>query len=194
MRYSVKFRQKRKLYFLVDYFKIVRYFLYTVGIIIFYALDRVPDSLVYFFIGARPVYLVPLVLVITTLEEKRVGFIFSIIVGILLDLDFNYKLGFFTITLPIASLVLNIVITRKENRKSFLDVFFIFLFVFCIFSLEFLLFCILKGHKEILFELLNFYLPKLLYTSLTIPLFYLFNKTIFLFFSKKSRVENGSSE
>ena len=164
------------------------------GIIIFYALERVPDSLICFFTGARPVYLVPLVLVITTLEEKRVGFIFSIIVGILLDLDFNYKLGFFTIILPIVSLFLNIVITKKENRKSFLDVFFIFLFVFCIFSLEFLLFCILKGHKEILFELLNFYLPKLLYTSLTIPLFYLFNKTIFLFFSKKSRVENGNSE
>lgn len=169
----------------MDCFKIVRYFLYTVGIIVFYALERVPDSLIYFFTGVRPVYLIPLALVITTLEEKRVGFIFSAIVGILLDLDFNYKLGFFTITLPIVSLFLNIVITKKEDRKFLPTIFFIFISVFCIFSLEFLLFCILKGHKEIFFELLNFYLPKLLYTSLTIPLFYLFNKTIFLFFSKK---------
>ena len=155
------------------------------GIIIFYAIERIPDSLVYFFTGVRPLYLIPLALVITTLEEKRASFIFSIFVGILLDLDFNYKLGFFTITLPIVSLVLNVVINKKENKKFLQTVFFIFISVLFIFSIDFFFFCILKGHKEILFELLNFYMPKLLYTSLVIPLFYLFNKTIFLFFSKK---------
>lgn len=174
---------------MLDYFKIIRYFLYTVGIFIFYAIQRVPESLVYFFTGARPVYLVPLVLVISVLENKKAGLVFCILVGILIDLDFNYKLGFFTIILPFFSIILNKVFEKIECKKSFISVNFLIMFsAILIFSLEFLFFCVLKNHKGILFEFLNFYIPKIGYTALTIPVFYLFNKAIFTFFNKENRV------
>lgn len=169
----------------MDYFKIVRCFLYTTGVFVFYAIEKVPESLVYFFTGTRPLYLLPLVLVICALENKKTGFAFCVLVGILMDLDCNYKLGFFTIILPFLSILLNTAFEKLITANFFSINFFIFVSVVLIFTLEFLFFCVLKSHKETLFEFINFYIPKICYTSLTIPVFYLFNKTVFMFFSKK---------
>ena len=169
----------------MDYFKMIRYFLYATGIFIFYVIERVPESLVYFFTGTRPLYLLPLVLVICVLENKKAGFMFCVLAGILMDLDCSYKLGFFTIILPFLSILLNVIFEKLITANFFSVNFFIFISVVLIFTLEFLFFCVFKSHKELAFEFTSFYVPKIGCTSLTIPVFYLFNKTIFMFFTKK---------
>lgn len=169
-----------------DIFKFVRFFLYALVIVFFFTFQRVPESLVYFFTGTRPIYLVPIALSISTLEERRAGVLFSLLAGVMIDVDSSYKLGFYTILLPIISVILNNILNKRLLMNSFTSVSLIFVSVLIVCLLELILFLIFTGRGAGSFNFVVFYLKRLFYTSVSVPFFYFFNKSIFLFFRKEA--------
>ena len=169
MRYSSLFKKC---------FNVAKYFAYIFEIFIFYTIQRVPNSLIQFLFNIRPIYLLPITLVITIFEGKIVGLIFSIIVGMLLDLEFSFNLGFYTIVLGILSLLISTFFEKNIKINFFTVNILVLSSVIVVFFLEFLFFFVFKGYKDAFYALINFYLPQLGFTTLTIPLFYFFNKTI----------------
>ena len=159
-------------------FNVLKYFAYIFEIFIFYTIQRVPNSLIQFLFNIRPIYLLPITLVITIFEGKTVGLIFSIIVGILLDLEFSFNLGFYTIVLGILAFVVSTFFEKNIKINFFTVNILVLSFVIVVFILKFLFFFVFKGYKDAFYALINFYLPQLGFTALTIPLFYFFNKTI----------------
>ena len=175
---------------MTDYFKIIRYIVYSIEIVIFFAIQRVPESLMYFFTGTRPLYLIPLAFTVTVLEGKKPGFIFSIIAGVLIDLDSSFNLGFYTVILPVVSLFLNDILEKIINVNFFSATVLIFSFILVISILEILFLYITKFQKDNLLELTNLYFPRSFFTFLTIPVFYLFNRAICLILKKSSKVKD----
>ncbi len=169
MRYSSLFKKC---------FNVAKYFAYIFEIFIFYTIQRVPNSLIQFLFNIRPIYLLPITLVITIFEGKTVGLIFSIIVGMLLDLEFSFNLGFYTIVLGILSLIISAFFEKNIKINFFTVNILVLSSVIVVFILEFLFFFVFKGYKYAFYALIDFYLPQLGFTALTIPLLYFFNKTI----------------
>lgn len=158
--------------------KFIKYFAYSLEILIFYTIQRVPMTLTYTLLGIRPVYLIPIALVISVFEGKKVGMIFSIIVGIILDLESSFNLGFYTIALGTVAFMLGMLFEKTIKPNFITAVASVLLAMLLICILEFLFLFVFKGFREIWFALINLYLPKTFFTALTVPIFYFFNKTI----------------
>ena len=160
------------------YFKVIKYFAYILEILVFYTIQRVPKSLTCFLFNISPVYLIPITFTITIFEGKIAGLVFSIFIGILLDLESSYNLGFYTIVLGIFALLISLFLEKAIKVNFFMANALVLSSVVAICLLEFLFFFIYKGYKDAFYALTNFYLPRLGFTAMTIPLFYFFNKTV----------------
>ncbi len=168
-----------------DIFEFIRYFAYFLEVILFFVIQRCPATLFFSLTGTQPIYLVPIALSISILEKKSIGLLYSLMQGIIIDVDFTYKLGFYTIMLPIFSIILNSCLKKRLQMNSFVSIFLIYIFILLTSLLEPLFLSIFTEIHFGAFEYFNFYLKRSVFTLIVAPLFYLFSRAISLFLKKE---------
>ena len=156
-------------------FKLLRYIAYTLEIIVFYVLEQTPRFVPEVF-GAKPLLLLPIIIMIALFEGERVALGFGIFIGVLLDSSFSWNLGFYAITIPILGYILGL-ISRNIIKNTFPTAMIVSaLSIFSIYTLHFLIYYVLSGFIYTLYAYFFHYLPNIFYTLFTCILFYYFNK------------------
>lgn len=156
-------------------FKLLRYIAYTLEIIVFYVLEQTPRFVPEVF-GAKPLLLLPIIIMIALFEGERVALGFGILVGVLLDISFSWNLGFYAITIPILGYILGL-ISRNVIKNTFPTAILVSAAsIFLVYTLHFLFYYIFSGFHYALYAYLFHYLPAIFYTLFTCILFYYFNK------------------
>ena len=85
----------------MDRYKIIRYFAYTIEILILYMVQETPGLLPEIG-GARPVLLIPAAISIAMFESELAGIAFGLLCGLFLDIGMGGVLGFHGLLLAAA--------------------------------------------------------------------------------------------
>lgn len=76
----------------------LRFFAYSLEIIVLYVLQGTPLLLPEIF-GSKPCLLLPVALTIAVFESETVAMVFGFVCGLLTDIGFSGKIGFYTVVL-----------------------------------------------------------------------------------------------
>ncbi len=171
--------------------KTIRIFIYIIQLFILASIQQVPGFIPEIY-GGRPLLILPLILTVALLEGNYVGFIFSLVSGIIMDLSLGNHIGVQLFVIGIIGYILG-----KVKEKLFKDSVFTFIF-FCIliepffiimrFYLNQGIFVVNQEHIKLMF--INHIIPGVLYTICISPVIYLFNRPIFYFIREKEAEQN----
>lgn len=163
-----------------DKFKIIRYFAYTVEILVLFVVQQTPGLLPELF-GARPVPVLAAAISIAMFESETAGMSFGLLSGLLVDLGMGNTLGFHALFMAIFCYAVGVMaknllhtnlITALLLGASILAVLFFFQWVF---------YYVLDSHAdEIWYTFSRHYFPRFVYTWAFMPLVYLFNRAFAL--------------
>ncbi|MBQ7810567.1 MAG: rod shape-determining protein MreD [Clostridia bacterium] len=78
----------------------LRYFAYSLEIVILFVISSTPHFLPEIF-GSKPCLLLPLALAIAVFESETVAMSFGFVCGLLTDIGFSGKIGFYTVVLTL---------------------------------------------------------------------------------------------
>ena len=134
----------------MDRYKIIRYFAYTIEILILYMVQETPGLLPEIG-GARPVLLIPAAISIAMFESELAGIAFGLLCGLFLDIGMGGVLGFHGLLLAAAC--------------------------YGVF-LQWVFFYLLYGYEYSGYALVTRYLPRMAYSFCTMPLCYAFNRAL----------------
>lgn len=159
-------------------YKCIRYFAYFIEIIVLYIIEQIPN-----FIpdinGAGPLLVIPVVYIIALFEGEKVALFFGFFTGILLDISSSGRIGFYTIVLAITAYILGVTARYIIETVNFFNVLIgSLLSLFIVYLLYFLIMFIMKGNQEAIYAFMNYYLVGMVYTFLTVPLLYFFNRAL----------------
>ena len=155
--------------------RLLRYLAYTIELIVFSNVVNT-QNLLPVFCRSKPMFLILISFFISIFEGKKTGVFFGILTGILMDISFQGKLGFYLLIIPIFGFILGEIserVIKQDDLTSMIVCFFsVVVFVF----LEFLILYVFKGYDQKIYTFFNYYLTKLVYTTVFIPVVYFFNK------------------
>lgn len=159
-------------------YKYVRYLAYLIEILVLYVIEQIPN-----FIpdinGSRPIIVLPVVFVIALFEGEKVALFFGLFTGMLLDVSSSGRIGFYTIVLALTAYFLGLIARYIIETVNFLNTLIgCFLSIFIIYSLYFLIMFVIKNYQEAMYALTNYYFVGMIYTFLTVPLIYYFNRAL----------------
>lgn len=83
----------------------LRYLAYSLEIIILFALQSTPALLPEIF-GSKPCLLLPVALTVAVFESETAAMIFGFVCGMLTDIGFSGKIGFYTVALTLLCFVI----------------------------------------------------------------------------------------
>lgn len=156
---------------------VIRWFIYFLEIIFFYALERSYNLIPEVF-GGRPVILIPVFIAVSIFEKEYASMIFGIVIGSFLDVSIGNFIGIQTIFLFILGYVLGVLFTYFVNL-NFLTFFFTSLIVIpLIFGYRFLFFYILPGFDNVQYAFIHHLVPCAIYTAVISPVVYFINRYI----------------
>lgn len=164
----------------------MRYFAYFLEIIIFYILDQTPN-IIPNISGIKPTLLIPVLFMIALFEGEKVGFVFGIFIGFLLDISFSWSIGFFTIIMSVSGYIIGLIARRVVKSNLSTAMIISAISIFFIYSLHFLFYYLINGYGNNLYAFTFHYIPRMAYTMLISPLMYFFNRT----FALNIRKEKG---
>lgn len=173
-------------------YKMLRYLAYTLEIIVFYVLEQTP-RLIFPIFGAKPLFIIPALLMISLFEGEMAGFGFGIFVGVLLDVSFSWSLGFYTVVMPIMGYVVGW-ISRNIIKNTLPSAALLSgIFVPVIYTLHFLVYYVFSGYTDTLYAYIHHYLPGIFYTFSTCVLFYYFNRAFAVIIRDENSPEDGAN-
>lgn len=166
----------------MDRFKALRYFAYTVEILVVFMLQETPGLIPPLF-GARPTLLLPLALSIAMFESETAAMGFGLLSGLLIDFGISGTLGFHGLLLTvlcysIGVMVINLLRTNLLTALltaavSLAVIFFLqWIFYYVLFDYQHLY----QNEKYVVYSLTNHYFPRYCYTLALTPVFYYFNR------------------
>ena len=157
--------------------KYLRWFAYIIDIIIFFAIQQTPGLIPLAF-GSKPILLIPILISIALFEDEITGLWFGVFIGLLMDFGFSNILGFNCILMAIFGYLLGF-ISANFIKVNLLSGFICAVLISLIaYLMHFVFFYLLQMYENYGYILLNNYLPRLIYTIIVFPIFYLFNKSI----------------
>lgn len=160
-------------------FKILRYILYGVELLVLFVFQGTPHLVPELF-GGRPNLLFPAVLTIAMFEPKLPSLFFGLAGGLLTDIGNGGVIGFFAIIATIFCYFTSH-LTSEIIRTSLLTSIIITLIaVPAALGLHFVLFYILPGYGEVGYFFINHYLSRILYTIAIMPILYFINRNLAL--------------
>lgn len=161
----------------MDRYKTLRWIAYFSEIIIFYILQNTPGLLPEI-MGARPVLLISTVLTIAMFEGELAGIGVGIIAGLLIDFGGSGILGFHAIVLVIVCYFVGL-LTMNLIRTNLLTALALSAIAIpLIFTLQWVFFYVVWGYGTDGYVYVTHILPRALYTFLTVPIVYFFNRAI----------------
>lgn len=158
-------------------FTALKYFAYTLEIILVFVLQQTPFFLPEIF-GAKPVMLIVVAITIACFEKEIPTTIFAVLCGVFLDLGFSGNIGFYAIVLTLLCYLISNIF-RDYMMVTFLNSLAVTSVITVILILlHFLFFYVMKGYSQGGYYFVHHYLGRIFYTILTFPLFYLLNKNL----------------
>lgn len=159
-------------------FKILRYILYGIELLVLFILQGTPNLVPGLF-GGRPNLLLPAVLTIAMFEPRNPALIFGAVGGLLTDISGGVT-GFFAIVLTLLCYFTSH-LTNEIIRTSFLTAVLITLIAIpSVFGLHFLFFYVFQGYGETGYFFMNHYIPRIIYTVAIMPILYFINRSLAL--------------
>lgn len=160
-------------------FKILRYILYGIELLVLFILQGTPNLIPELF-GGKPNLLFPAVLTISMFEPKLPALFFGLAGGLLTDIGNGGIIGFFAI-ISVIFCYFTSHLTSEIIRTSLLTAMIITLIAIPItIGLHFLFFYILPGYGEVGYFFINHYLSRILYTIVITPILYFINRNLAL--------------
>jgi rod shape-determining protein MreD len=156
---------------------IIRWLIYFLEIILFYALER-NYNLVPEMFGGRPVILIPTFIAIAIFEKEYVSMVFGIIIGIFLDVDIGGPIGIQTIFLFILGYILGVLFTYFINLNFWTFFLTSLIIISVIIGYRFLFFYIIPGFDNIQYAFVRHLVPSAIYTAVVSPIAYFINRYI----------------
>lgn len=159
-------------------YKYVRYLAYFIEIIVLYIVEQVPNF-VPGINGAKPLIVLPVVIVVALFEGEKAGLAFGFLTGLLLDISSTGRIGFYTMVLALVAFFVAILARYTIESLNFVNVLVgCAVAVAVVYALHFLVMFVIKGHKELIYALTNYYFFGALYTLLMAPVIYFFNRAL----------------
>lgn len=159
-------------------FTVVRYFAYSLEILVLFVLQGTPQFLPEIF-GGKPVFLIPLAIIIACLEKELPAMFFSLGCGVLLDIGFSNNIGFYAILITVICFFVS-VIFRDYMVVSFLNTMaFAGVGIVVVMLLHFFVFYVLKGYDHGGYYFVHHYISRIIYTFVFVTPFYFLNKGLF---------------
>lgn len=163
----------------MDRYKVIRYFAYTIEILILYMVQETPGLLPEAF-GARPVLLIPAAISIAMFESELAGIGFGLLCGLFLDIGMGSVLGFHGLLLTVACYFVGL-LTADLIQTNFLTALLLAAgSVVGILFLQWVFFYLLYGYAYSGYALLTRYVPRMLYSFCIMPILYAFNRALAL--------------
>lgn len=156
-------------------YKFLRCLAYFLGIVVSYALQMTPGLLPRIF-GALPLLILPIALTVSMLEDEITGLAFGLFCGLLIDFGMGSLLGFHALLLGLLCYLVGILCVNLVKTNLFTAVLFSLLVTFILYSLQFFFFYFLRGYDLPGHVYVRYYLPRMAYTWIVTPVFYLINR------------------
>lgn len=158
-------------------YKALRFFAYSIEILIFYIIQGTPKFIPSIF-GSKPCMLIPIAITIAVFESEIAAMIFGTVCGILTDIGYGNTIGYFAITLCIICFFIgffyqNVIVTNLINT-SIIG----FITVVLVLGFHFVIFHISQGNPNPKEYFISHYISRILYTFALVPLFYYLNKLL----------------
>lgn len=165
--------------------KILRFTSYGLEILIFFILQGIPNLIPELF-GGKPILLIPLAIAIACFENEIPAMAIGVASGAMLDFGTGTTVGFYTILMTIICYFLGYISDNYFNTKLLSVLALAFVIIPVILSLKFLIYYVFKGYDYTGFYFLHHTLPSMIYTFVTVPVFYGINLFISRGFSSES--------
>lgn len=161
----------------MDKYKWIRYFAYTIEILVFFMVQETPGLIPWLF-GARPVLLIPVALSIALFESEKAAMGFGLFCGLLIDLGMGGVLGFHSLLLTVICYTLG-VLAANLIRTNFLTAMIVAISVCAlVLILQWVFFYVLFGYEDPVYTLTAHYMPRFFYTVACMPIGYYFNRAL----------------
>ena len=166
---------------MTDRKKLLRYCAYTIEIIVIYLLNETPGLIPPVF-GARPVLLLPVAVSIAVFESETAAIGFGLFCGILLDFGMSggASIGFHTLLLCILCYCAALMAIHLLRASLLSALLLSTVAVALILLLQWLFYYVFSGYEYPGFALVSHFLPRFVYTLLSVPLIYAFNRAFAL--------------
>ncbi len=161
-------------------YKLLRYFAYTVEILVLFMVQQTPGLLPEV-AGARPVLLIPAAVSIAVFESETAAMGFGLFCGLLLDFGMTAStLGFHAILLTIVCYCCGVMVINLLRTSLFTDVLLSAGAAALIFLLQWVFYFILYNYQYSFYALTAHLIPRFFYTLAFSPVFYYFNRAFAL--------------
>lgn len=168
----------------MDRFRVVKYTIYALEILIAYVIQSTPGLMLEVF-GGKPILLVPVAITIAVFEREVPAIVFGVICGVVTDMGYSGAVGYYGIMLAIVCFIVS---NLMENyiRTNLLTIMLVStISIPVIIFLQFVFYYIFAGYTDIWGFFVKHYISRIIYTWAFTPVFYGFNRFIALRTSQK---------
>lgn len=157
---------------------ILKWILYYLLLILFFSLQTAPYAFEFFSI--KPVFILPLAVIISMFEDIMPSSIFSVITGLLLDISSGTLFGFNGVLLLVICVFTNLFFVFFLHQKLLNELIFTTVSVFFQSGLNFFFCYILWEYENTGFIFLRYTLPTTVYTiAVSVPIYLIIKKISF---------------
>lgn len=158
-------------------YKYIRYFAYTIEILVFFMVQETPGLIPVLF-GARPLLLIPVALSISMFESTMASMGFGVLCGLLLDFGAGGVLGFYGLFLSVVCYFISL-IAANLIQTNFLTAMIISVIVCgALILFQWVFFYLLFEYEYAGYALAAHFIPRLCYTVAAMPIIYYFNRAL----------------
>ncbi|MDF1494696.1 rod shape-determining protein MreD [Caproiciproducens sp. CPB-2] len=159
--------------------KVLRYFAYTIEILVFYMVQETP-GLVPDLFGARPVLLIPIALSIAMFEKETAAMAFGLLCGLLIDFGAGGVLGFHGLLLSVICYSVGLIAANLIQTNFLTAMITAVISTGCVVLLQWVFFYLLFSYSHAAYALTAHYIPRFFYTTAFMPVAYYFNRALAL--------------
>ena len=171
-------------------YRVIRYFAYSLEIIIFYILEQTPNLIPSVY-GIKPILIIPIIFMIALFEGEKAGLVFGFFIGLLLDVGFSWNIGFYSIMMSVCGYIIGLIARRVVKSNLSTAMIISAVSTFFIYSFHFVFFYLINGYGHNMYTFSFHYIPRVVYTILLSPLIYFFNRAFALNIRKeKDKIQN----
>ncbi len=164
--------------------KYFRYLAYIIEILVFFAIQQTP-FLIPSIMGARPTLVISIFVSIIIFETELAAVGFGVFIGLLMDFGMGSVLGINAIILAVCGYFIGVLVQDLIKINFFTASIFFVSVMFLVFILQFFLCYFIHDYGNNQYFIINHYLPRIVYSLLVWPIFYLFNKSVVMHIREK---------
>lgn len=161
----------------MDRYRTLRWITYFSELIILYIVQTT-SGLLPEIMGERPVLLISTALTIAMFEGEVAGIGIGLVAGLLIDFSAGGTLGFHAILLVIVCFFAGILTMNLIRTNLFTALILAAVAIPLIYTMHWLFYYVIWGYGSPGYVFVRHILPRMLYTFLTVPIIYFFNRAI----------------